>query len=133
MTGSTVVGVVAGSPDEPRLAYLAEPRPVTEELLALAGPVPPTRIFRFGGACAGHGCQHFDGVDCQLVTRIVRLLPPVVDGLPACHLRPDCRWWQQEGKAACLRCPQIVTDVRNPSERLRQAAGPDSWDRLESV
>ena len=58
--------------------------------------------------------------------RIVQLLPPVVDGLPACHLRPDCRWWQQEGKEACLRCPQVVTDVRNPSELYRQAADPDS-------
>ena len=51
----------------------------------------------------GHACGHFDGRDCpRLATRVVQLLPPVVDGVPPCHLRPDCRWWQQEGKAACL-------------------------------
>jgi hypothetical protein len=133
MEGCTVLGVVGGSSEEPRLAYLAEPRPVTPELLALAGPVPPTTVFRFGAPCAGHGCKHFDGVDCQLVTRIVQLLPPVVDGLPACHLRPECRWWQQEGKAACLRCPLIVTDVRNPSELMQQAAGPDARAHHQST
>ena len=126
MEGSTVLGVVGGTPEQPRLAYLAEPRPVTEELLALSVPVLPTAIFRFGAPCAGHACRHFDGADCRLATRIVQLLPPVVDGLPACHLRPDCRWWQQEGKAACLRCPQVVTEVRNPSELYRQAADPDA-------
>jgi hypothetical protein len=126
MEGSTLLGVVGGSREEPRLAYLAEPKPVTPELLALAGPVPPTTVFRFGAPCAGRGCQHFDGVNCQLVTRIVQLLPPAVDGLPACHLRPECRWWQQVGKAACLRCPLIVTDVRNPSDLMRQAADPNT-------
>ena len=53
MEGSTVLGVVGGTPEQPRLAYLAEPRPVTEDLLALAAPVLPTAIFRFGAPCAG--------------------------------------------------------------------------------
>jgi hypothetical protein len=125
MEGGTIFGVVGGTPEQPRLAYLAEPRPVTKEVLALALPVLPTAVFRIGAPCAGHGCQHFDGVNCLLATRIVRLLPPVVDGLPACHLRPECRWWQQEGKAACLRCPQVVTDLGNPSELQRRVAEPD--------
>jgi hypothetical protein len=122
MEGSTVLGVVGGTPEQPRLAYLAEPRPVTEELLALSVPVLPTAIFRFGASCVGHACRHFDGADCRLATRIVQLLPPVVDGLPACHLRPHCRWWQQEGKAACLRCPQVVTDASHPTELYRLVA-----------
>jgi hypothetical protein len=128
--GSTLLGVVGGTAEQPRIAYLATPRPATEEVLALAGPVAPTAVFRFGAPCAGHACRHFDGTDCRLATRIVQLLPPVVDGLPACHLRPDCLWWQQEGKAACLRCPLIVTDIRNPSELMQQAADPDA--RAES-
>ncbi|WP_256973461.1 hypothetical protein [Nostoc sp. T09] len=33
--------------------------------------------------------------------RIVEDLPGVV------QIRSSCRWWQQEGKAACMRCPQI--------------------------
>jgi hypothetical protein len=132
MEGSTVLGVVGGTPERPRLAYLAEPRPVTDEVLALSGPVSPTAIFRFGAPCAGQACRHFDGSACRLATRIVQLLPPVVDGLPPCQLRPDCRWWQQEGKAACLRCPQVVTDLRNPSELLRQVADPETPTALET-
>jgi hypothetical protein len=126
LEGSTVLGVVGGTPERPRVAYLADPRPVTQEVLALAGPVLSTAIYRFAAPCAGHACRHFDGSDCRLVTRIVQLLPVVVDGLPPCHLRPDCRWWQQEGKAACLRCPQVVTDPRHPSELLRRAADPET-------
>jgi hypothetical protein len=123
--GSTVLGVVADTPDGPRVAYLDRARPVTDELLALTGPVPPTAVLRFASPCAGLGCRHFDGRDCRLATRIVQLLPPVVDSLPACHLRPECRWWQQEGKAACLRCPQVTTDPRDPSDLLVQVAGPE--------
>jgi hypothetical protein len=126
MEGATLLGVVSGTPEKPRLAYLAAPLPVTAEMLALTGPISPTAVLRFGAPCAGRGCRHFDGADCRLAARIVQLLPPVVDGLPACHLRPDCRWWQQEGRAACLRCPQVVTELRDPSELHRQVADPEA-------
>jgi hypothetical protein len=55
-------------------------------------------------------------------------LPPVVEQLPHCMLRPNCRWFQQEGREACYRCPQIVTESYNASPALiqiaRTAAGP---------
>lgn len=124
--GSVVFGVVGGTVEAPRVAYLKEPQPVTDEILALSGPVTPTEVFRFAAPCSQSRCQHFDGTDCRLVKRIVGMLPTVVDALPACQLRPNCRWWQQEGKAACLRCPQIVTKTYNPSEKLRQVATPTS-------
>jgi uncharacterized paraquat-inducible protein A len=56
--------------------------------------------------------------------RIVEQLPTVTEALPPCAIRRDCRWWQQEGKAACMRCPQVVTDNYNASEQMRQAAAP---------
>lgn len=124
MEGSVVFGVVGGTVEEPRLAHLVELQPVTDELLALSGPVAPTEIFRFAAPCAGSACQHFDGSNCRLATKIVQLLPEVVAGLPPCRLRPNCRWWQQEGKAACMRCPQVVTENYHASEQLRQAANP---------
>ena len=124
MTDSMVFGVVGGTVDEPRVAYLNEPQTVTADLLTLSSPVKSTEVFRFGAPCAGSACQHFDGSECQLAKRIVHLLPVVVDVLPPCRLRPKCRWWQQEGKAACMRCPQIVTENHNPSKQVRQAADP---------
>ena len=101
---------------------------MTDELLAVSGSVTPTEVFRFAAPCAGSGCRHFDGTDCRLAQRIVSMLPTVVDVLPACPLRSNCRWWQQEGKAACLRCPQVVTKTYHPSEQLRQVATPTNTD-----
>jgi hypothetical protein len=59
-------------------------------------------------------------------------LPEAVEDLPACRIRPACRWWLQEGKAACLRCPLIVTETANPTEQLRHAADPAAWRRWEA-
>ena len=39
--------------------------------------------------------------------------------LPACQLRPDCRWWKQEGKAACMRCPLVMTDCYTPPNQVQ--------------
>lgn len=130
MEASVVFGVVGGTAERPRLAYLDELLPATDELLELTGPVAPTEIFRVGAPCVGHACRHFDGAVCRLATRVVELLPPVVDGLPPCHLRPACLWWQQEGKAACLRCPQVVTDIIHPSDLVRRVADPESPTRF---
>ncbi|MFN6526294.1 nitrogen fixation protein [Nostoc sp. ChiSLP03a] len=121
---SVVFGVVGGTVTEPRVAYLKHPQPVTDELIAKASPVTPTEIFRTAAPCATKGCQHFDGKDCRLAMRVVENLPKVVDDLPPCSIRRDCRWWQQEGKAACMRCPQVITDNYNPSELLLKVATP---------
>jgi hypothetical protein len=121
---SKVIGVVGGIVDEPRVAHLEQPLPVSQDLLQLTIPVTPTEVFRFAAPCAGSGCVHFERDRCQLANRIVTLLPEVAQDLPKCHIRPSCRWWQQEGRAACLRCPQIVTDNYNPSEHTVIAAGP---------
>jgi hypothetical protein len=124
MSGSLLLGVVQGTAERPRLAYLAEPQEVTPELLQLAAPVRPTEVFRFAAPCAGQGCQHFDGARCKLVKRLVQMVPDVVDDLPPCRLRPRCRWWQEEGRAACVRCPLVVTENYLPSAEMRVAADP---------
>lgn len=116
--------LTAGAGGEPLLGYLREPRPVSAELLALAGPVAPTEIFRFSAPCAGSACQHFDGRNCRLVSKVVQAVPAVVEKLPPCRIRRTCRWWQQEGGAACRRCPLIVTESDHASDDLRRAADP---------
>ncbi len=123
--GSMIIGVVGGTIEEPRVAYLAEPQAVTDEILTLTEPAAPTEVLRFAAPCVSGKCKHFDGANCRLVTRVVQLLPKVVDVLPACRIRSHCRWWRQEGKAACMRCPQVVTDSYSASEPLRQAALPE--------
>jgi hypothetical protein len=119
-----LIGVVTFDEGAPRVAYLNEVVPVTEGLLASVEPAEPQEVFRMSGRCEERRCTHFNGVDCKLATRIVQILPAVVDGLPACLIRASCRWYTQEGKAACLRCPQVVTQPLAPSVEFAQAARP---------
>jgi hypothetical protein len=130
MPGAFAFGAVAGTVVAPRLVHFDEPQPVSDELLALARPATPTEVFRFAAPCAGHACAHFDGQDCRLATRIVQILPAVTSSLPPCTLRPECRWWQQEGKAACMRCPQVVSECLAPSEEMLRAALPENAGAL---
>lgn len=122
--GSIVFGVIGGTVVEPRVAYLNQSQPVTEELLAKAKPVTPTEVFRTAAPCATKSCQHFDGKDCRLAMRVVEKLPTVVEELPPCSIRRDCQWWQQEGKAACMRCPQVITDNYKASRLIVEVASP---------
>jgi hypothetical protein len=127
MPGTSAFGVIQGSVEQPRVAFLDQTVPVTSELLALSGPVEPTEVFRFAAPCAGKACHHFDGQDCRLATRIVQRLPTVVIDPPACAIRDACRWWLQEGVEACLRCPLVVTEsfgAAEIAEELRIAADP---------
>lgn len=124
MEGAFVFGVIGGTPEARRVGYVAERVPVTPEVLALAGPVKPTEIFRIAAPCAGGGCQHFDGHDCRLATKLVQLTPPVTVALPACTVRPDCRWWRQEGKKACMVCPAVRTEAYMLTDEQRHAADP---------
>lgn len=130
LEGARILGVVDRAAGEPRLAYLREPAPVTPDLLSLAGPLSPTRVFRFAAPCAGQACQHFDGSDCRLAKRIVAEMPEAVAEVAVCSLRPACRWWKQEGAAACRRCPMIVTESDHlggaAEERLQRVADPAS-------
>lgn len=122
--GAFAFGVVGGTPERQKVGYLEARVPVSDELLAMAGPVDPVRVFRFAAPCAGSGCQHFDGSDCRLATKLVQLTPMASKTLPACTVRPDCRWWRQEGKAACMRCSEILTRSYTATEEQRMAGNP---------
>jgi hypothetical protein len=121
---AVIFGIVEGTLHEPKVAYLKEPQGINEPILELSGSVKPTEMFRIADSCQEKACKHYDGSKCQLAVRIVEQLNPVVESLPACQIRSNCRWWKQEGKEACFRCPQVVTDTYYASEQYRQAADP---------
>lgn len=108
-----VFGVVVGGADAPELAYLNEPVPLSEQLGLLPDDVRPAEVFRMKSRCMGGSCQHYSesGSHCSLIKHIVEALPPVLDALPPCSIRRECRWFAEEKSQACLRCPQVVTDV----------------------
>jgi len=122
--GAVAIGVVGGTVDEPRITPLERPLPVTPELLQLAEPVTPSEVFRFAAPCLCEGCGHFEGSTCNLAAKVVRIVPRGSEDLPACDIRPRCRWFRQEGREACLRCPVVVTADAHPSPELLRAADP---------
>jgi len=127
MSDVAVLGIVSREGDTPQLAYIDEPIPATPEILALAAPAATAEVFRLSARCEEKKCTHFDGARCQLAVRIKHLMPEVTATLPPCNIRRECRWFRQEGRAACLRCPQIVTGNPDADERLRDVAGmPDA-------
>jgi hypothetical protein len=119
-----VIGVVLGSPQEPRVSPLRRPVPITDEIVARTAPLPPTRILRIAAACREDSCRHFSDGQCAFAAKVVRMLPAVADALPHCVIRAECRWFAQEGRPACLRCPQVVTENPDLSPPMALAGNP---------
>jgi len=124
--GARVFGVVLGTVAEPRVSYLTQVQPLSPELVELTRPVSPAEVFRIAAPCAMHRCQHFAKGCCQLVSRTITHLEPVQDKLPPCMIRMSCRWWKEQGKEACYRCPQVVTNSFSQDENVILAATPQS-------
>ena len=123
MDNCRILGVVDQQGPTPRIVYLNEILPATNDVLALSAPLKPTEVFRLAATCAEHKCPHFDGMDCRLATRVAQILPAVVDSLPPCTIRKECRWYSQEGGAACMRCPEITTVSYDLSATTREVSG----------
>lgn len=104
-----VFGIVVGTPEQPAMIPLEKPEPVTEEIFQLAAPFHPSEVFRIAAPCVEGGCKNFGKGTCHLAKAVVRE-PEVVAALRPCRIRLQCLWWHQEGRAACLRCPGVLTN-----------------------
>ena len=123
MADAQVLGVVSREGAAPQIAYVNERVAVTPDILEATAPAHVSQVFRLAARCEEKKCMHFDGSRCQLAVRIATLMPEVVDSLPPCAIRRDCRWFRQEGRAACLRCPQVMTGNDVADQRLQEVAG----------
>ncbi len=101
--------------NERRVGYLTETVPVTEDLLTSLGQTSAPEVLRVAAPCMHGACAHFEEGACALAGRVARMLGPVVGTLPRCAIRPSCRWFREQGPAACVRCPQVVTNSREGS------------------
>ena len=122
--GARVIGVVQEGSQGRRVRWTKTPVPISQDLLDAAAPASPMTVMRIAGACEENVCIHFDGKDCGLASKIARSLDPATDKPPPCKIRQDCRWYRQEGVAACYRCPQIITEDVSPDPRLAGSARP---------
>jgi hypothetical protein len=128
MANAVVIGVIDSDADmvgdRALIAYVDEHVEVTRELLAITGNVAPTKVFRFAATCEESSCGHFVDDRCSLVERVVANLPSVVSFLPRCSIRSTCRWYGQQGRQACFRCPQVVTEQAEPTSVQSLVATP---------
>jgi len=128
---SLVFGVVTGV-DQTSVTYLSEPVPESALGVVLPDGVEPTQVFRFTAKCAEHKCRHFQDCKCTLGDRIVKMLPTVSESLPKCSIRGHCRWFRERGRAACLRCPGIVSHETRVSDQIAEVSTPPDLCKTKS-
>ena len=124
MEDARIIGVLGGTPDAPRIAYLPANVTIDNGVAGQLGELAPTEVFRFAAKCEEHRCAHFGGGRCSLAQRIVEQLPEIVEALPPCQVRAGCRWYAERGSAACRRCPQVITMIPKREDALNRAAMP---------
>jgi hypothetical protein len=104
--------------------FLKQTLAPSQELKDKLGGLEPEEVFRIAAPCAGSNCGHHDAETkrCSLVRKVVEQVAPVYDDYATCGIRATCVWWAEEGVAACLRCPQIVTNNKLQSAEITRAA-----------
>lgn len=110
--GVVLVGVVLTNG---RIAYAADRLELGDEFVEAAKQADsPERMFRFASPCRNKGCQQWAGDQCGVINRLLEVNSHIEaeESLPQCSIRPQCRWFNQEGARACALCPYIITDSR---------------------
>lgn len=99
------------------VAYVTPEVPVAsvrESLDESQGPLE--RRYRFAGPCVTDSCGFWTGDHCGLGAKLVESYQdtgePQLD-LPKCAIRRTCRWFAEQGPAACSPCSYVVTEGRS--------------------
>lgn len=110
--GSSLLAIVGS---DGRLAHLSPPIPVDETFVAAASRhgAPEARM-RFTAPCLEAGCAQWTGSSCGVIEQVLAsgVQEEQPAKLPRCAIRSGCRWYRQEGGAACRACPLVLADGR---------------------
>jgi hypothetical protein len=114
--GSSLIAILG---DEGRLAHVTPALPVDAAFVESARRHgSPEARMRFASPCLQAGCAQWTGSSCGIIEKVVAAeVGPQGGRLPRCAIRPSCRWYAQEGAAACRACPLVVTDAREDAAR----------------
>ena len=109
--GAILVGIVMS---DGRVAFASDRITIDREFVQIAREGrPPEKRFRFSSPCAKGGCAQWTGERCGVIDEELAATPRASpDELPECSIRPQCRWFEQSGAAACAVCPDVITDMR---------------------
>ena len=119
-----MLGVVSGSGEDARVAY-ATPMSRDGRVARPDRALAAGAMLRLAAKCEEKRCTHFDGTDGRLAARISSLAA-VSQKLPPYAIRPTCRW-----HIHCYRCPQIVTNEANRSDKMAASIWASGRKRQE--
>lgn len=119
-TGAQLLGV---RQDDGTVAILPQPLRIDESFLELASAAAPAeQRFRFTNKCVESGCAQWTGTRCGVADKVLSVIDVLLisDELPECGIRPQCRWFRQNGRDACKACPFVVTHTTEADWDLQQ-------------
>lgn len=125
--GSLLIGVVGA---DGAVQYIRDRLPITSEFLDAAKQQgSPEQRFRFSSRCVQGNCAQWKEGRCGLPDRLGRLVASddLIEELPRCAIRSQCRWFAQIGINACKLCPIVTTRNEDPqSANFQTAEGGES-------
>ncbi|MBM0236503.1 hypothetical protein JNW88_03840 [Micromonospora sp. ATA32] len=99
-----------------RVAYVTPQLPAEVALAAAGTDRPVESQYRLAGPCVTSSCGFWTGEHCglgeRLATSYQEAVGPAETELPRCAIRRTCRWFAEQGAAACAACSHVVTDSR---------------------
>jgi hypothetical protein len=106
--GNLLIGIVRA---DGSVAPIHPPLGIDDDFVRKAGEasqLPPEARFRLAGPCLTTSCRQWTGTRCAVGDAVADASPSRPERLPACAIRSTCRWWSQNGPAACRSCALVV-------------------------
>lgn len=110
-TGARLLGI--RQPDG-SVAILPQVLQIDEQFIKDASKeLKAEQRFRFTNKCVESGCKQWTGSRCGVADAVVSLIDELVTSkdLPQCYIRPQCRWFKQNGSDACKACQFVITET----------------------
>lgn len=107
--GARLIGI---RQDDGTVAILPQPLQINEDFILEANRSSRAeQKFRFTNKCVESGCTQWTGSRCGVADKVISVIHdlPVQEALPDCGIRPQCRWFRQNGPDACRVCPFVIT------------------------
>lgn len=106
VSGAQLIGIAQANQ---QIEFIGNPIRIDRQFVKIAqeGRPPETR-FRFAKKCGKSICANWAGGHCGLIAELRDNREGLGGELPNCGIRDRCRWYAEQGAAACDICPNIV-------------------------
>ena len=119
-TGARLLGI---RQEDGRVAILPEPLKIDESFIDISNQLATAeQQFRFTNKFVESGCKQWTGQRCGVADNLIQASQSLKleTTLPKCGIRGQCRWYHQNGAAACKICPLVITEVSEEEWELQQ-------------